>query len=339
MAILVTGGLGYIGSHTTVELLREGFDVIIVDNLSNTRIEVLDGIEKISGKRPPFIQLDLKDKQAVAAFFATQDNIDAVIHFAASKAVGESVENPLYYYENNINSLVYLLQELTKKPGVKFIFSSSCTVYGQSETMPIMETAAIQPAISPYGNTKQIGEEIIHETANVTDLNAILLRYFNPIGAHETAEIGELPIGVPQNLVPFITQTVAGIRQELSVFGSDYPTPDGTAIRDYIHVVDLALAHVCAMKRLLNSQNAEKVEVFNIGTGTGSSVLEVIQAFEAATGLKVPYKLAPRRPGDVISAYADTQKANRVLGWTAQFNLQDSLADSWRWEKKLRNLT
>jgi UDP-glucose 4-epimerase len=338
MAILVTGGLGYIGSHTTVELLREGFDVIIVDNLSNTRIEVLDGIEKISGKRPPFIQLDLKDKQAVAAFFATHTNIEAVIHFAASKAVGESVENPLYYYENNINSLVYLLQELTKKPAVQFIFSSSCTVYGQSETMPILETAPIQPAISPYGNTKQIGEEIIHETAHVSNMNAILLRYFNPIGAHATAEIGELPIGVPQNLVPFITQTVAGIRQELSVFGSDYPTPDGTAIRDYIHVVDLALAHVCAMKRLLNGQNTEKVEVFNIGTGTGSSVLEVIQAFEAATGLKVPYKLAPRRPGDVVSAYADTQKAKKVLGWTAQFNLQDSLADSWRWEKKLRNL-
>jgi len=339
MAILVTGGLGYIGSHTTVELLREGFDVIIVDNLSNTRIEVLDGIEKISGKRPPFIQLDLKDKQAVAAFFANHTNIEAVIHFAASKAVGESVENPLYYYENNINSLVYLLQELTKKPAVHFIFSSSCTVYGQSETMPILETAPIQAAISPYGNTKQIGEEIIHESAHVSNMNAILLRYFNPIGAHATAEIGELPLGVPQNLVPFITQTVAGIRQELSVFGSDYPTPDGTAIRDYIHVVDLALAHVCAMKRLLNGQNTEKVEVFNIGTGTGSSVLEVIQAFEAATGLKVPYKLAPRRPGDVVSAYADTQKAKKVLGWTAQFNLQDSLADSWRWEKKLRNLT
>ena len=291
MKILVTGGLGFIGSHTVVELQNEGFEVVVVDNLSNTSLAVLDGIQNITGKVPSFEQLDLRDKNKVQDFFKRHADIEGVIHFAASKAVGESVENPLLYYENNINTLVYILQELQQKPTANFIFSSSCTVYGQAEKMPITEDSSVQTALSPYGNTKQIGEEIIIDTAKVTNVNAILLRYFNPIGAHPSAEIGELPLGVPQNLVPFITQTGIGLRQELSVFGDDYPTPDGTAIRDYIHVVDLAKAHVIAMQRLLNKKNQDKVETFNLGTGTGSSVLEVIHAFEKVSGQKLPYKI------------------------------------------------
>jgi UDP-glucose 4-epimerase len=259
-----------------------------------------------------------------------------VIHFAASKAVGESVANPLLYYENNISTLVYLLQELQQKTEAHFIFSSSCTVYGQAETMPITENAPVQSAMSPYGNTKQIGEEIINDVANVTNINAILLRYFNPIGAHPSAEIGELPIGVPQNLVPFITQTGFGLRKELAVYGNDYPTPDGTCIRDYIHVVDLAKAHVVALQRLLNKKNLHKVETFNLGTGTGSSVLEVINAFEKVSNQKLPYKIVDRREGDITSAYANTDKANNVLGWKAQSTLEESLASAWKWEQKIR---
>ena len=337
MKILVTGGLGFIGSHTVVELQNEGFEVIAIDNLSNSSIEVLDGIERITGKKPIFENIDLRDKSSVQNFFKKHNDVAGVIHFAASKAVGESVENPLLYYENNINTLVYLLQEMTNLKDANFIFSSSCTVYGQAEKMPITEDAAVQPAMSPYGNTKQIGEEIINDVAKVTNINSILLRYFNPIGAHESAEIGELPLGVPQNLVPFITQTALGLRKQLSVFGDDYPTSDGTCIRDYIHVVDLAKAHVIALQRLLNKQNTDKVEIFNLGTGTGSSVLEVINAFEKVSGQKLPYKIVPRRSGDVITAYANTKKANTILGRKAELSLEDSLASAWNWEQKVRS--
>jgi UDP-glucose 4-epimerase len=335
MKILVTGGLGFIGSHTVVELQNEGFEVVAIDNLSNSSISVLDGIEKISGKKLIFEQMDLRDKKSVQDFFKKHSNVAGVIHFAASKAVGESVENPLLYYENNINTLVYILQELQQKPEANFIFSSSCTVYGQAETMPITENASIQPAISPYGNTKQIGEEIINEVCKISTINSILLRYFNPIGAHPSAEIGELPIGVPQNLIPYITQTAIGLRKELSVYGNDYSTIDGTCIRDYIHVVDLAKAHVIALQRLLNKKNLEKVETFNLGTGTGSSVLEVIYAFEKVSNKKLPYKIVNRREGDVISAYANTDKANKILGWKAQSTLEESLASAWKWEIKI----
>tara|TARA_R110002020_G_scaffold239977_2_gene452645 strand:- start:3158 stop:4177 length:1020 start_codon:yes stop_codon:yes gene_type:complete len=338
MKILVTGGLGYIGSHTVVELQKEGFDVAVVDDLSNSTEDVLDGIEAISGQRPEFVKLDLRDKKGVKDFFTTNQTISGVIHFAASKAVGESVENPLLYYENNIAPLVYVLQELTAKPESQFIFSSSCTVYGQADELPVTEDAPVKPAESPYGNTKQIGEEIIKDTCKVTEgLNAIALRYFNPVGAHESAEIGELPIGVPQNLVPFITQTAVGLREELSVFGNDYPTSDGTCIRDYIHVVDLAKAHVVALKRLIDKKNASNFEIFNIGTGTGSTVLEVINSFEKVSGNKLPYKIVDRRPGDVVAAFADTTKANKELGWKASSSLDDALSSSWKWEQKVRS--
>jgi len=336
MKVVVTGGLGFIGSHTVVELQNEGFEVVAIDNLSNSSIDVLDGIEKITGKKPIFEKMDLREKSSVQDFFKRHNNVAGVIHFAASKAVGESVENPLLYYENNISSLVYLLQEMTKLPEANFIFSSSCTVYGQAEKMPITEDASVQPAMSPYGNTKQIGEEIIADTAKVTNMNSILLRYFNPVGAHPSAHIGELPIGVPQNLVPFITQTGIGLREKLSVYGDDYPTPDGTAIRDYIHVVDLAKAHVVALQRLLNKKNEAKVETFNLGTGTGSSVLEVVHAFEKVSGQKLNYQIVGRREGDITSAYANTDKANDVLGWKAHSTLEDSLASAWKWEQKIR---
>ena len=336
MKILVTGGLGFIGSHTVVELQNEGFEVVIIDNLSNSTEDVLRGIVAITGKKPIFEKMDLRDKAAVADFFKRHHDLNGVIHFAASKAVGESVENPLLYYENNIHTLVYLLQRLAEKPEAHFIFSSSCTVYGQAEKMPITENAPVQVAMSPYGNTKQIGEEIITETCKVSNINAILLRYFNPIGAHPSAEIGELPIGVPQNLVPFITQTGIGLRSELSVFGDDYPTPDGTCIRDYIHVVDLAKAHVVALQRLINGKNSDKVETFNVGTGTGSSVLEVIDAFEKVSGRKLPYKIVARREGDITSAYANTDKANEILGWKAKSTLEEGLASAWKWEQKIR---
>lgn len=335
--VVVTGGLGFIGSHTVVELHNAGYEAIIIDNLSNSSINVLDGIERIIGKKPIFENLDLRDKASVQNFFSKYNDVVGIIHFAASKAVGESVENPLLYYENNINALVYVLQELTKMPSANFIFSSSCTVYGQAEKMPITENASVQPAASPYGNTKQIGEEIINDVAKVSSVKAILLRYFNPVGAHPTAEIGELPIGVPQNLVPFITQTGIGLREQLSVYGDDYPTPDGTAIRDYIHVVDLAKAHVVAMHRLIENKNLEKVETFNLGTGTGSSVLEVINAFEKVSGKKLPYKIVGRREGDITSAYANTDKANQVLGWKAELTLEESLASAWKWEQKIRS--
>ena len=339
MKILVTGGLGFIGSHTVVELQNAGHDVVVIDNCSNASEDVLDGIRSITGNRPEFEKLDLREKAAVADFFDRHPDVGGVIHFAASKAVGESVEKPLLYYENNLNSLIYLLQQLVARESAALIFSSSCTVYGQADTMPITEDAPVKPAESPYGNTKQIGEEIIRDTCRVSPgLQAISLRYFNPIGAHPTAEIGELPLGVPQNLVPFITQTGAGLREQLSVFGDDYPTPDGTCIRDYIHVVDLAKAHVVALERLLDGKNPENYEVFNVGTGTGSSVLEVIDSFQRVSGTSLNYRVADRREGDVIQAYADTARANRELGWTAGSTLDDAMASAWAWERKIRNL-
>ncbi len=338
MKILVTGGLGFIGSHTVVELQKKGFDVVIIDNLSNSSLDVLEGITKITGRAPEFEKIDLRDKPAVQEFFKQYNDVSGVIHFAASKAVGESVQKPLLYYENNISSLVYVLQELVKKPEAHFIFSSSCTVYGEADTLPITEEAPVKKAESPYGNTKQIGEEIIKDTCSVySNFNAIALRYFNPIGAHESAEIGELPIGVPQNLVPFITQTAAGIREQLSVFGNDYPTRDGTCIRDYIHVVDLARAHVVALQRLINSTNKKNYEVFNVGTGTGSTVLEVVKTFEKVTGKTLNYTITERRPGDVVAAYADTTKANSELGWKAEHTLEEALLSAWKWEQKIRS--
>ena len=338
MKILVTGGLGFIGSHTVVELQNEGFEVVIIDDCSNSSEKVLDGITAITGKRPLFEKLDLKEKSKVEDFFSRYADVAGVIHFAASKAVGESVDKPLLYYENNIGTLVYLLKELSKKDKSSFIFSSSCTVYGQADKMPITENAPVKEAESPYGNTKQMGEEIIRDTCIVTpSLNAIALRYFNPMGAHPSAEIGELPIGVPQNLVPFITQTGAGLREELSVFGDDYPTPDGTCVRDYIYVVDLAKAHVVALQRLLEDKNKANYEVFNVGTGKGSTVLEVIKSFEKVSGKKLNYKIVDRRPGDITSAYADTTLANEELGWKSQYTLDEAMQSAWVWEQKIRS--
>ncbi|NNK74528.1 MAG: UDP-glucose 4-epimerase GalE [Maribacter sp.] len=338
MKILVTGGLGFIGSHTVVELQNEGFEVVIIDDCSNSSEKVLSGITAITGKKPIFEKLDLKEKSKIEDFFQKYHDIEGVIHFAASKAVGESVEKPLLYYENNIGTLVYLLKELSKKDRASFIFSSSCTVYGQADKMPITEDAPVKEAESPYGNTKQIGEEIIRDTCKVTpNINAIALRYFNPMGAHPSAEIGELPIGIPQNLVPFITQTGVGLRDQLSVFGDDYPTPDGTCVRDYIYVVDLAKAHVVALQRLMGNKNKDNYEVFNIGTGKGSTVLEVIQSFEKVSGKKLNYKIVDRRPGDITSAYADTTKANKELGWQSQYSLDDAMKSAWVWEQKIRN--
>lgn len=337
MKILVTGGLGFIGSHTVVALQEEGFEVVIIDDCSNADEKVLEGITDITGKKPLFERFNLREKQKIQEFFKKHDDIDGAIHFAASKAVGESVENPLLYYENNLNTLTYLLQELTKKNSARFIFSSSCTVYGQADKMPITEDAPVKPAESPYGNTKQVGEEIIRDTCRVTpNLKAISLRYFNPMGAHPTAKIGELPIGVPQNLVPYITQTGIGMRDQLLVFGDDYPTEDGTCIRDYIHVVDLAKAHVVALQRLLEGKNDVNYEVFNVGTGEGSSVLEVIQSFERVSGKKLNYKIVDRREGDVIKAYADTTRANKVLGWKAKSSLDEAMKSAWDWECKIR---
>ncbi|NAS10413.1 UDP-glucose 4-epimerase GalE [Poritiphilus flavus] len=337
MKILVTGGLGFIGSHTVVALQNRGFEVVIIDDCSNSSENVLDGITAITGKRPVFEKIDLKQQESVRDFFERHADLQGAIHFAASKAVGESVEKPLLYYENNINTLVYLLKELTAKESANFIFSSSCTVYGQADELPITESAPVKTAESPYGNTKQIGEEIISDTCKVnSNLNAISLRYFNPIGAHPSAEIGELPIGVPQNLVPFITQTAAGIREKLSVFGDDYPTEDGTCIRDYIHVVDLANAHVVALQRLIDGKNTENYEVYNVGTGKGSSVLEVIASFERVSNKKLKYDIVGRRAGDVIQAYADTTKANEVLGWKAESSLDEAMRSAWEWEQKIR---
>lgn len=333
--VLVTGGLGFIGSHTTVELLARGYRVLIADNLSNTRADVLDRIAAIAGQRPTWADVDLADPVACKALLAGHPDLAGIIHFAASKAVGESVQKPLLYYRNNFGSLVNLLDHVARHPACGFIFSSSCTVYGQADTLPIREDAPIKPAESPYGNTKQVGEEILRDAARAHGLRAIALRYFNPIGAHPTAKIGELPLGVPQNLVPFITQSACGLRGPLKVFGNDYPTRDGTCVRDYIHVVDVALAHIYALERLFAGKGSEPVEVFNLGTGTGSTVLEVIHAFERASGRKLQWEFAPRRVGDVVAAYADTTKAAAGLGWRAERSLEQSMADAWRWQQAL----
>src|SRR5665647_1153512 len=332
--ILVTGGTGYIGSHTVVELQKVGFDVVIVDNLSNSNIDVLAGIEKISGIRPAFENIDCVDYVSMDRMFEKHKDIEAIIHFAASKAVGESVEKPLLYYRNNLVSLINLLQLMPIHKVKNFVFSSSCTVYGQPDILPVTESAPIKAALSPYGNTKQVGEEIIRDTIYANSFyQSIILRYFNPIGAHASAEIGELPNGVPNNLLPFVTQTAIGLRKQLSVFGSDYNTPDGSCIRDYIHVVDLAKAHVIAVQRMLNNKTKSNVETFNLGTGTGLSVLEIIETFESATGVKLNYKIVNRRAGDIEKIYADTTKANKVLGWKAEVTLKETLLSAWNWEK------
>ncbi len=336
--ILVTGGTGFIGSHTTVELQEAGYEVIIIDNLSNSRADVVDGIEKITGIRPHFENIDCCDIDALDKVFSKYEGIEGIIHFAASKAVGESVEKPLLYYRNNINSLVNLL-ELMPKHGVKgIIFSSSCTVYGQPtpENLPVTEQSPIQKALSPYGNTKQINEEIIQDYVHSgAHIKSIILRYFNPIGAHPSALIGELPIGVPLNLIPYVTQTAAGIREKLRVFGNDYNTADGTCIRDYIYVVDLAKAHVKAMSRILDNPEAQPVEIFNIGTGEGVSTLQIIKRFEAVTGVKLNWEFAPRREGDIEKVWGNVDKANTILGWKADANLDDVLLSAWRWQQKL----
>jgi UDP-glucose 4-epimerase len=332
--ILVTGGTGYIGSHTTVELLNHGYDVTIIDNLSNSRAEVLDAIFKITNKRPSFTQLDLCDKEALNYFFS-KNNIDAVIHFAAFKSVGESVEDPLKYYRNNLVSLINLLEIFFEKKLDHFVFSSSCSVYGQSAELPVSEKTILPDAESPYGNTKQISEEIIRDVVRSRPFNAIALRYFNPAGAHESALIGEYPLAAPNNLVPVITQAAIGKRASMNVFGTDYSTPDGSCIRDYIHVVDLAKAHVIAIERLLNKKNKNKFEVFNLGTGKGNSVLETIHAFEKTAGMKLNYIIGERRPGDVEQVWADTTLANNELGWKAEYSLDDIMRTAWKWEMKL----
>ncbi len=339
--ILVTGGTGYIGSHTTVELMQQGYDVTIVDNLSNSSIDVLDGIEAIVGKKPDFANIDCGNHVDLDNVFKQYPDIVGVIHFAASKAVGESVEKPLLYYRNNLGSLITLLEVMKVHQVQNLVFSSSCTVYGQPDAahLPVDETAPIQKALSPYGNTKQINEEIICDEAHTDkDLHATILRYFNPIGAHPSAQIGELPNGVPQNLLPFITQTAAGMRPELKVFGNDYNTPDGSCIRDYIYVVDLAKAHVKAIDRMLHAKKRDQVEVFNLGTGTGLSVLTLIHEFEAATGVKIPYTIVGRREGDIEQVWAAPKKANEVLGWKADTPIREVLASAWNWEKKIRNI-
>lgn len=339
--ILVTGGTGYIGSHTVVELMQQGYDVTIVDNLSNSSIDVLDGIEKIVGTRPDFANLDCSDYLNMDQLFANNPDIEGVIHFAASKAVGESVEKPLMYYRNNIMSLVTILELMCVHKVRNIVFSSSCTVYGQpsAEHLPVDETAPIQPALSPYGNTKQINEEIIRDAAHAdANLHATVLRYFNPIGAHPSAEIGELPNGVPNNLLPFVTQTAAGLRSMLRVFGNDYNTPDGSCIRDYIYVVDLAKAHVKAVERMLGGKADDQVEVFNLGTGRGLSVLEILNTFMKVTGKNIPYEIVGRREGDIEQVWAKPDKANNILGWRAETPTEDVLLSAWKWEKKLRGI-
>lgn len=336
--ILVTGGTGYIGSHTVVELQQAGYPVVIIDNLSNSNIDVLDGIERISGIRPDFVEADCTDIDALSKLFEQYPDITGIINFAASKAVGESIEKPTLYYRNNLNTLINLL-DLMPQNGVKgIVFSSSCTVYGEPDMNPVTEAAPIKTATSPYGNTKQICEEIIHDVVRSgAPIKSVILRYFNPVGAHPSAEIGELPNGVPQNLVPYLTQTAIGIRKELSVFGDDYDTPDGSCIRDFINVVDLAKAHVIAVERMLQDKSLEKVETFNLGTGIGLSVKELIAAFERATGVKVPHKIVGRRAGDIEKVWAEPKHANEVLGWKASISIDDTMRSAWAWQCRLRD--
>lgn len=338
--VLVTGGTGYIGSHTVVELQAVGFDVVIIDDLSNSSSGVIDNIEKISGIRPAFEEFNLLHFDLLEEFFEKYSRIDAIIHFAAFKAVGESVEKPLSYYRNNLMSLMNILESMSKYKVPNLVFSSSCTVYGQPDQLPVTENTPRKGAESPYGNTKAISEDILRDVVKVTPgLKVIALRYFNPIGAHTSALIGELPRGIPNNLVPFITQTAAGIRQQLSVFGNDYNTPDGSCVRDYINVTDLAKAHVMAIGRLINCTNSDRYEFFNVGTGKGASVLEVVNTFEEATGVRLNYKIVARRAGDIEKIYADTTLANKVLGWKAETSLYDTLISAWNWEKRIRNIS
>ena len=333
--VLVTGGTGFIGSHTVVELHNAGHEAIIVDDLSNSDISMLERLREIIGVEPKFYQKDLRDQESIKEIFKEND-IEAVIHFAASKAVGESVEKPLLYYRNNLLSTINLLELMIDHKVKSFIFSSSCTVYGEPDQLPVTEDSPVKPANSPYGNTKQIGEEVIRETVEVNEgLQAISLRYFNPVGAHESAKIGEFPSGTPNNLMPYLLKVVAGELEELSVFGDDYDTPDGSCIRDYIHVVDVARAHVVALDRLLQSNQKDRYEVFNLGTGTGYSVLDLIKTFERSTGLRVRYKVVDRRPGDVVKIYADTSYANQELGWKTEFTLEDMLTSAWAWQQEL----
>ncbi|MEM0967679.1 MAG: UDP-glucose 4-epimerase GalE [Verrucomicrobiota bacterium] len=335
--ILVTGGAGYIGSHTTVELIEQGYEVVIIDDLSNSEESVLDGIEEITGVRPDLAQFDLCDESKLELFFQAHPDVQAVIHFAAAKAVGESVEKPLHYYRNNLLSLINLLEVLPSTDARGLVFSSSCTVYGEPEKLPVTEAAPVKAAMSPYGNTKQICEEILIDAiATGVDYRAVSLRYFNPIGAHSSAKIGELPRGVPNNLVPFITQTAAGVREKVRIFGDDYNTPDGTCIRDYIHVVDLAKAHVIATERILDRTGLSDYEFFNLGTGRGSSVKEIVDTFEEVSGKVLPKEIAPRRSGDVEAVYADTHLANEVLGWKAELSLKEMISSAWEWEKYVR---
>jgi len=337
--VLVTGGTGYIGSHTVVELINEGFEVVVLDNLSNSNIDVLNGIEKITGVRPAFENIDCVDYVSLDRMFEKHQNIDAIIHFAASKAVGESVEKPLLYYRNNLVSLINLLQLMPIHKIASIVFSSSCTVYGQPDILPVTENAPIKPALSPYGNTKQIGEEIIRDTIHANpNYRSIILRYFNPIGAHPSAEIGELPNGVPNNLLPFVTQTAIGLRKQLQIFGNDYNTPDGSCIRDYINVVDLAKAHVISVRRLLEGSGKSTVETFNLGTGRGLSVLEIINTFEKVTGVPVPYRIVGRREGDIEKVWADPSFANNELGWKASETVEETLRSGWAWELKLSKM-
>lgn len=337
--ILVTGGLGYIGSHTVVKLQQKGYEVWIIDDLSNSQYFILENIQKITGILPNFARLDMCDMPALQYFFANSPIFEAVIHFVAKKSVGESVENPILYYQNNLNSLCNILLCMQQHEVKNFIFSSSCTVYGQPEQLPVTETTPLKPAFSPYGNTKQIGEEIIFDFQKTyKDFNAIILRYFNPVGASESALIGELPIGVPNNLMPYITQTAIGKREKLFVFGNDYPTPDGTCIRDYIHVEDLADAHLLGAERLFLEKNVEKIEIFNIGTGTGSSVREVVKSFEKMNNISLPIHISPRRAGDVTAVFADCNKANEVLGWKAKKTLDDMTKSAWAWELKIKDM-
>ena len=334
--ILVTGGTGYIGSHTVVELQNSGYEVVIVDNLSNSSIDVLDGIVSITGKNPAFEQVDCCDKQAMKNVFAKHKGIEAIIHFAASKAVGESVEKPLLYYRNNLISLINILELMSEENAPNLIFSSSCTVYGQPDVLPVTENAPVKPATSPYGNTKQIAEEIIRDTIYANpNLKSIALRYFNPVGAHPSAAIGELPNGIPNNLIPFVTQTIIGKREKLRIFGNDYNTPDGSAIRDYIYVVDLAKAHVIAVNRLLENKNKNNFEFFNLGTGNGLSVLEIVAEFEKASEIKVNKEIVGRREGDVEQVWADPSFANNELGWKAETSTSEMLKTAWTWEKAL----
>ena len=334
--ILVTGGTGYIGSHTVVELIEAGYGVVIVDNLSNSNVKVLDGIQKITGIKPDFMECDCADYHALKAVFVKYKTIKAVIHFAANKAVGESVQKPLLYYRNNLMSLITVMTLMSEFRCKGFVFSSSCTVYGQPDVLPVNENAPIKPALSPYGNTKQIAEEIIQDNDHAgTSFKSIILRYFNPIGAHPSADIGELPLGVPQNLIPLVTQNAAGLRKKLFVFGNDYSTPDGSCIRDYINVVDLAKAHVIAMRRLMEDKSEKTVEIFNIGTGRGLSVLEILETFEKVNGVKLNYEIVKRREGDIEQVWANPEYANNVLGWKSETSIEDTLRSAWKWQQHL----